>query len=274
MTSLRRSRAGPPDLRRAFDAARERFPGVKLTFADFEAHVEQAVEASGLPAARLALEDLYLAKACLEGDTAAQAALERDFVRPASKAAVRRSAPSDLADETCQALLQALLVARGGGPGRLADYEGRGGLERWIRAVALRTAINLRRGEKPTDNSERALLGALPDAPSPELRFIQARYRVDFGAAFQQALAELPARDRTLLKLTALDGLTAAQAGVLMGAHRVSVAKWLSEARKVVLARTRAHLAERLKLDTRQLDSLLRLDEGELDLSLRRFLKD
>jgi RNA polymerase sigma-70 factor (ECF subfamily) len=110
-------------------------------------------------------------------------------------------------------------------------------------------------------------------ATVPELALLRARYRDDFRQAFTAAIATLSARERTLLRLTALDGLTLAQVAPLYGKDLSTISRWLAKARELLLNQTRAGLSERLGLSTGELDSVMRAADSELHLSLARLLQ-
>jgi hypothetical protein len=58
-----------------------------------------------------------------------------------------------------------------------------------------------------------------------------------------------------------------------MGVHRSSVGRWIVECRAKVLEATRARLAERLAIDAREVESMIRLLRSQLDESLTGYLK-
>jgi RNA polymerase sigma-70 factor (ECF subfamily) len=114
--------------------------------------------------------------------------------------------------------------------------------------------------------------GPLAD-PDPELALLRARYRASFREAFTQALTALTPRDRTLLRLTALDGLTCARVGQMYGKDASTISRWLAQSRAVLLERTRTILAQTLALSESALDSAMRAADSELNLSLVRLLE-
>ncbi|MEZ4444561.1 MAG: sigma-70 family RNA polymerase sigma factor [Polyangiaceae bacterium] len=222
-----------------------------------------------LPSAEIA-GDLYLAAACLTGDTVALDILERDQLRLVPQLIGRiESAPAAQA-EIQQQLREHLLVARGERPAKLTDYVGRGRLTSWLRVVAVRLALDERRRHKP------AAAISVDDAVSddPELEYLKQRYKPEFQAAIQKALEALEPRDRTLLRMSLVDGLDIDAIGQVYEVHRATAARWLARAREALFKRTKATLEAELGLRPDEFHSLLRLVRSQLDLSVCRLLRE
>ncbi len=141
----------------------------------------------------------------------------------------------------------------------------------WLRAVAVRLALNLKRQDHEVlpagDFADRPLA-----APDPELALLRAQHRHEFSAAFEEALRTLTPRDRTLLRLTSVDGLTLAQVGQMYGKDTSTVSRWVAAVREALRLRTREVLKASLALGTDELESVLRAADSELHLSLARLL--
>jgi RNA polymerase sigma factor (sigma-70 family) len=152
---------------------------------------------------------------------------------------------------------------------------GRGGLAAWVRVVATREAARLLRKERrhePTEDDELARVLA-PDA-GPELDYLKRLYRDEFKNAVHAAIAGLSDRERLVLRQHALDGLSIDQLAALHRVHRATTARWIAGARKAVLDGTRRALTDRLRLRPAELDSILRLIDSQLDVSLPGLLRD
>ncbi|MBN9686859.1 MULTISPECIES: sigma factor-like helix-turn-helix DNA-binding protein [unclassified Corallococcus] len=253
------------------------WPGLQLEPGPFVAHLGRHT-ASGEPLAQalsaLHCEDLYLALAALDGQRAALDALESAVLVPAGRA-VRRVENSDaFVDEVLQLTRLRLLVEEGGRAPRLTEYAGRGPLRRWTEAVALGIALALKRKPERSTPLDDALIAADLGAADPELEHIRHRYRPAFRAAFVEALASLSPRDRNLLRMGLVQGLGVESLGALHQVHASTVSRWMAKAREALLVHTRQGLARRLALNTSQLDSLLRVLDGSLELSLASLLKE
>ena len=97
---------------------------------------------------------------------------------------------------------------------------------------------------------------------------LRERCREELRAALVAAVAGLESRERTLLRLSLRDRLTVDQLGALFRVHRSTAARWLQALQAKLSAATRARLAERLKLEAAEVESLIRAIGSRLDISL------
>ena len=216
--------------------------------------------------------DLFLASACLRGDAKAIAAFEAHFLSQVPAFIARIENEPEFVGDIVQAVREKLLLAAPGARPRLADYTGQGPLGAWLRVVAVHTALDGKRSrprEVPRSEIPDSLL---PPTSDPELDYLRLRYAADFRAAFQEALAGLEPKSRTVLRLHVLDGLNIQRIGTIYGTHRATVARWIADARAALLDRTRRILCERLSLAPGEVESVLRLVGDDLDVSVRRIL--
>jgi RNA polymerase sigma factor (sigma-70 family) len=97
----------------------------------------------------------------------------------------------------------------------------------WLLGVARRVAANQRRGQRRRD----ALVERVSIQPLPALQ-------ADAGVArVLEALADLPERDREVLRLAAWDGLSAAEAAQVLGCTATAYRLRLHRARRKLAAR-------------------------------------
>lgn len=219
--------------------------------------------------------DRRLAEACAAGDSAAIAELERLYFSQMGAAVTRVLGSSAERDDALQTIRRKLLVGEAGKPARIGEYAGRGSLAGWLRVVAVRTAISMKRGakrEQRTDSDEPLL--DIPAVESAELGTLRARYKDEFKAAFQASLAALSPRDRNVLRLSYLDGLNIDQIGAVYRVHRATVARWLAAAREQLFDATRERLSEKLGLTPSEFTSIVALVRSHVDLSLHRYLAE
>jgi RNA polymerase sigma-70 factor (ECF subfamily) len=255
-----------------------RWPGVKVAPAAFAAHV-RAVLPPGAPLAAsleaLHAEDLYLACACATGDERGLQAFEAEFLPQVADYVGQIDRDPVFVDEVRQRLRERLFVpAEPGARPRISEYTGRGALGAWLRVVAVRVALNLRRRARPTvpaDGEDAPTLRS--PAPDPEVDYLKTRYGEEFRAAFRATLGALSQDERNLIKLHYLDGLNIDEIGVAYRVHRATVARWLAQARERILEETRRRLAERLDAGTEDIDSVLALVRSQLDVSIYNVLK-
>jgi RNA polymerase sigma-70 factor (ECF subfamily) len=264
-------------LRRADAEGRAAWPALTLAPEAFAGHIADRVRArSDVEAAIAALHaaDLFLACACTLGVPAALRALELSHVARIP-ALVRRVDPSSaFADEVVQEVRDAVLVPRAPGEApRIAEYSGRGALAGWMRVVAVRTALRLRKERRaagdPLDGEAEV---ALPGVVDPELDQLKLRYRRAYEEAVEAALAALADRDALLLKLHYVDGLGIDRIGALLGVDRSTVARRRAALRLTLLASVREQLRQRIAVTDSEFDSLLAVVRSQLEPSIRAAL--
>jgi RNA polymerase sigma-70 factor (ECF subfamily) len=219
--------------------------------------------------ARLALPDIYLVAAALAGDRAALAAFER-MVRDETTRAAARLPHAPAVEDVIQEMLLKLLV----GPSpKLTAFAGHGALHAWLRVAAVRTAISMTRRKHEVSAPDDALAAVADDADDQALAFLKSTYRNEFKRAFAEALAEIPRRSRTLLRLQIIDQLTLEEIGAFYKVSRATAARWLADARVELVSGTKARLRESLKVSTGELDQLMKLVATNLYATLPSLLR-
>lgn len=217
--------------------------------------------------------DLDLARACATGDARAIAEVEKRYGSDVDRALGRLRLDTALKEEIKQQVREKLFVGRDGKPPSIASYEGKGPLGAFIRAVVVHAALSAKRAQRGRFDGDSAIQ-AVPAMDDPELEAIKARYGASFKQAFHDAFAELSARARNALRLVHVEGLAVEQVAVAYGVHRVSVSRWLGDARNQLHLRTRELLRQRLSLGATELASVARLCVSQIDLSLDRLLRE
>jgi len=181
------------------------------------------------------------------------------------------------ADEIKQRVRERLFVGDGEAPGRIAEYTGRGDLAGWVRAVAVRTALNARREharEAPREDAQE-LAALLPAAGSdPELAALLGRYRDDVGAALAEAISALPDKHRAVLRYHYAERLNIEQIGAIFNVHKTTAFRRLEQAREELVERAREVLKQRLRVDDAGLLSIVRVVASHIDLTLSGFFRD
>ena len=265
---------GSAALEQALDAAvaggRAAWPEVSVSEDAFMRYLGARVDSADAVAAVSLLHgaDLYLACACASGDAAAIRSFSRAFLQDMD-AYLSASGNRDLGDDVRQMLLERFFVGAGAAP-KILGYSGRGPLAGWVRVAAVRTALSLRRTTKSTDGEP---LDALASPVDVELDAMKIRFKPEFQRALSLALGTLSDRDRALLKLHYLDGVPVEHLARVYRVHRVSASRWLSLARQRVTLAARELLRQRLALTDSQFESVARLVQSQVDLSLRTVLE-
>ena len=259
----------PPGLEALALRAREALPDIRTDPEAFQGFLAAHPEGHGQAV------DLYLAFACVEGDAWAVGELERRLEALVGAAITHLRPDRVFVEEVHQRLRHKLLLPREGHRPKLLEYGGKGPLAQWLRAVALREALNLlaqRRAGVPLE-PDTALLEVAAPGPDPELALLKHRYAPEFKAALEAALRDLPARERNFLRLFFLEGLTVEQIARMDGTHKSTVSRRMASARASVLTEMRRQLQARLALSVSELDSLIGQLHSQLDVSLARALE-
>ncbi len=253
----------------AYERGRAAWPDVVLDRAVFEAHM-----ATHDADPRFA-SDLYLACACAAGDRAALRAFDHAFLVEVPRFIARIAPSTELADELRQTLREHLLVAAPGTRPHIADYAGRGSLGGWLRVIAVRHVHRMRRRTPENRSSDHVAADHLAaSSADPETALLKARYGPELAQALRASVAELSARDRTLLKLHVIDGLSIDALCVVEGVHRSTVARWIASLRKQLLEASTRRLRAKLALDTGETESLCAALRSQLDFSLSGLLEN
>jgi RNA polymerase sigma-70 factor (ECF subfamily) len=264
-TRLSKSRDLEARLRSLLETAQARWPELCLPPELFLRHLATRLDEEEQPEEALTAlhaADSYLACACVQGHPAAVRLFETACFRQVDPALGRLGLGGPALEEVKQALRAKLLVGEASDPPRISEYAGRGDLVSWLRVVAVRAAIDLRRSRRKEV--------ALKD--DPELAFFKAHYRHEFCEAFALALAALSSAERNLLREHYLDQLTIDDLAVVHRIHRTTAGRRVAKIRAKLLRETRARLLDRLRIGRSGFDSIMRLIESQLDVSICRLL--
>jgi len=213
-------------------------------------------------------EDLRLARACAEGNAAAQATFDRDVLSRAVRVAARILPAAESRAELLQILRERLLLPGPERPARIGDYNGSVSLIAWTRIIAGRCALNLRKSQQRQPENIDDHLEQLGHSATPESALGQDFFREKFRAAFAAAVSALPSRDRAILGLHLVKGVTLEGVAAAYGVHRSTIVRWLAVARATLMERVREILASGLDASAADIESLLRKARSQLDVSI------
>lgn len=247
----------------AYARARQRWVDVPLGLEAFRAQVERL----GLDDIRIEAraDDLYLVAAAIARAPRAIAELDEVLTRAVSVAARIDPATAFIEDVEQEVRIKLLT----GQAPRLLAYSGSGALVDWLRVVALRVALNLKRSDHlhPTAELPEAVLGSDQSA-------LKRWYLDDFHAALEAGFRRLSVRERTLLRLHFLDHLNIERMGGIYGVNRATVARWLVAVRRRLFEEVKAELGAKHGLDTADVKSLYRLMQRDVHVTVSRILQD
>ena len=192
-------------------------------------------------------DDLCLILACERGDESAWTDLVERFTSTVRSAARAASANEDAAEDLAQSIWAELYGLRVKDDGRraskLAYYSGRGSLAGWLRAVVAQLSVDTFRkqsklvqteGDAELDRRARdahineTATFAAAGTQNPEQSLSNRFARENLQQALTQALGELDAEDRLLVKLYYFDNLRLREAGVVLGVHEATASRRLT----------------------------------------------
>jgi RNA polymerase sigma-70 factor (ECF subfamily) len=257
---------------RYFDRGRATWPDVDLEPSKFASYLARHAAASS-PPAEVYAADMFLACACAHGIDSALAIFERSLAPEMARAVASVNRSPALVEEAVQATREKLLLRKGGEPAKIADYGGRASLRTWLCAVAVRVALTLLRRK---DERGHRSLGADYDARlargGPEIDYFRGKYKPAFEGAVGRAIGRLSPKDRMLLRLNVIDGMSIDMLAAAYNVGRSTAARWLAAARRSLFDETRDELRKSLHVTSTELDSLSAMLRSQLEVSVLKLL--
>lgn len=246
----------------AYERGRARWPALALAPDAFGRHVERLALDEGQMSARA--EDLFLLAAVLEQVPRAVGAFDECLAVAALVVARVDRTPSFIEDVLQEVRLKLLA----GDAPKLWSYSALGPLMDWLRVVATRIALNLKRSDRlqPDDDLPEAVLDG------QEAAHLKSFYLEDLRRALEIGFGRLSVRERTLLRLHFIDGLNVERIGTVYRVHRTTIARWLVTIRSRLFEEVRGELGTKHGLDTADVKSLYRLMEEDVHVSMSRIL--
>jgi RNA polymerase sigma-70 factor (ECF subfamily) len=249
-----------------WSGARDAWPEVFVSFEDFVSHVQSCGHSAPDLSPSIA-NDLYLAFACARGEAAALRHFEGVLLPAVDGVAVRLGRRGVEPEEARQAVRVRLFA---GEAPRIGEYRGRGSLRAWLRVVATRTLLNLTDSKKDRPHEDVEHLTLLAAGADPELEYMQRAYSALFREALARAARLLETRERAVLRLSLVQGMSIDTLGELYGVHRATAARWIQGAHRKLCAGVRETLCEQVRDD--DVESVLRVVSTCLDTSLDQYL--
>jgi RNA polymerase sigma-70 factor (ECF subfamily) len=195
--------------------------------------------------------------------------IEREVGAVAGKTGARPDQVADVRSE----IARILLVDEPPRPAALREYAGRGDFRNYVRVIATRDLIRaVERGRRETPQEEDVLFALLSRGEDPELDFLREHYRDSVSTSLRAALGRLGDRERALLRYQLVDGWSVDRVGALYGVHRATAARWIAAAREQLGDLIRDEVAKALAISVGEVDSIVRLVQSRIDVSLARLI--
>lgn len=219
-------------------------------------------------------EQLYLAYLCGTGEPEALREFEELYFPAADNALAELKVSPDQAREIKQLLRTRFFTpSKRGNPPAVLSYSGRGSLFGWVRISAIREVYRSSKDQQRWQGLEEEQLTRITDhRDDPELKLLKERYRKEFAAAFGKAMESLEPRQRNILRHYYLDEMTIDQIGALYQVNRVTAFRWLEKTRGTLFKVTRQEMTQQLKVSRGQYESIFRLIESQLEVSICAFV--
>lgn len=257
-----------------FDRARSTWPRLAVSREDFAAYLaERLVEGPVEVLESLRTEELYLACACAQQCNEALAIISSSYMPAVTSVLQSMKLGQPFVEDVVQEVWQKLFVASTDERARICDYGGHGELGVWMRVIAVRTALSrLRKGKRERAFDDDAMLVLADPHDDPELALMKRTYRAELKIAFREAVESLEVRERNLLRMHLLDGLSIDRVGALYRVNRTTAYRWIAKAREKVWQKTQKILSAKLELRPSEVRSIVRQVQSQLDLSIERAL--
>lgn len=260
-------------LDRLVEETAERIPGVTADPVSF-ASALGSLAAAGVSPTDADIEEVWLAVACAAGQSAATEELERRYLGQLAVQLKHLQLDDATLADVLQTTRRRLLIGKDGATPRIVGYAGRGQLAALTRVVATRAALDAKRSSKRKREVDLGgLTQVLMASATPEMLAAAAHKEQLFREAFEAAIAALPAADRTIMRLYAVDGVGIDGVAAAIGVHRSTAARRLAKVRESIHQATRDELQRRGANKT-ELESILAVVDDGLELTLSRILAE
>jgi RNA polymerase sigma-70 factor (ECF subfamily) len=263
-------------LQQIVDRAVRAWPDLAIDPARVVAHLAEVVGQGDDVAqdlSELYAEDFALGLACADQRPGALTHVDRMCGGAIDAAVARIDRSPELRDEVRQTLWQRLFVGTVEQAPRILTYAGRGPLVGWVAVAAQRIALDLRRAATRAVGVDPMADQLLPSEEHPEVDYLRMKYKTEFEAAVRDALAALPDRDRLLLRLTTVSGLSHEQIANIYKVNQSTVTRWIARARAEVLEATERSVCGKLGVQRDEFMSLAGLLVSRIDVSISRVLE-
>jgi RNA polymerase sigma-70 factor (ECF subfamily) len=153
-------------------------------------------------------------------------------------------------------------------------YAGRGPLDRFVATAARNIVLTMLRSKMREDSDDWESLASRLSSPAHSSHIVAATYGTAIRDALLNALTRLDRRQRTIVRLHLLQGLTHTQIARMLRVHQSTVSRGFDAAVRVLNSEIRRQLRDLYGMREPEMQSIIGDVRSHLDLSLSRVLKD
>jgi RNA polymerase sigma-70 factor, ECF subfamily len=217
--------------------------------------------------------DFYLAFACSHQLASSIETFHRMYGGRIAAIGRRFGESQSFADELLQRVFEKLFVPRSEQeePG-IAQYRAEAPLSAWVNTVARRIAFRQVKSARPERLLDDELLAQeISDVCDQELLLLREQHRDVVRDALACALRRMPAREQRFLKMNLVAGVSMDRIGKIYGISQSSVSRKIQRAILNVISEAKAEACEKLRISTGEVDSIFKLIQSCIDLTLSNF---
>ncbi len=248
-----------------------RWPSLAVDGSALMRYLAETPASPGSASPSLAAER-YLAFACAERVPQAVETFQALYSDAIDGGARSVDTSREFVEEVRQRVLELLFTGSSSGAPRILQYKGQGPLGAWLRTTAKRLALRLASTSRAEHLvPEEALANELADACDQELSLLRAHYSKLFREALVGALRELPARERTLLQLSLVGGISTVRIAKMYQLNQSTISRQLQRAANKTFDNVRHRLRIELGIASTELESLLAIVRSHIEMTLSCF---
>jgi RNA polymerase sigma-70 factor, ECF subfamily len=250
----------------AFERCSQRYPTIQLPFEAFQSRVD-AILSQEVPSPdegfrrkaflQIHHEDLFLAIACSRADHIAWEYFADDYFPILKQYALHTCGNASESEDLAQEITAKLMNE----PNRLAGYNGRGSLAGWLRVAVSHAAIDRYRRrrrevsleELQENGAQSVLVDPAKDGGEEDL---DSRWGPVISGIVGEKISGLSSRDRLILGLHYLRGVSLKTIGLQFGIHEATVSRWLDRVRREIRKQVENELRKKHGLRAGEIKSL------------------
>jgi RNA polymerase sigma-70 factor len=228
-------------------------------------------------------EALFLTTACASGDEAAWRIFHSRYHSVIQKAARYCSENYSEAHEVSDSLMSELFLPisteSGEKTNKIAQYDGLGSLEGWIKVVVSRLAIDqIRRSQRQVsledlETDPSSLRGGGRESGTGNDMDLPGASKM-FITSLDHAMEQLNVQEKLILSLYYLRDVSLKEIGGMLRVHESTVSRSLDRLKKQLRKRVERHLREHFQVRSAEVPQLIEMAHLEVDVDLKRMLTE